>query len=147
MFSFFTKKDKKDLKNNDISFEIELTAAVLAYEVARSDGDISDSELKVLMEEIEIIANKVGKKNSEIFDLIELYSKDSVSFYEFVSDINKNYSKDEKLSLLNFMWQVAYADGNLDVEEERLIRRLAEMIKIKDIDVLKLKNISKTSIL
>ena len=62
MFSFFTKKDKKDLKSNDISFEIELTAAVLAYEVARSDGDISDSELKVLMEEIEIIANKVGKK-------------------------------------------------------------------------------------
>ncbi len=144
MFSFFTKKDKKDLKNNDISFEIELTAAVLAYEVARSDGDISDSELKVLMEEIEIIANKVGKKNSEIFDLIELYSKDSVSFYEFVYDINKNYSKDEKIELLKFVWRIAYADGNLDVNEEKFIRRLADLIKIKDLEVLKLKNLIKS---
>ena len=49
------------------SFEIELTAAVLAYEIARSDGDISNDELKVLMEEIEKIAEKVGKKKSEIF--------------------------------------------------------------------------------
>lgn len=144
MFSFFTKKDKKDLKNNDISFEIELTAAVLAYEVARSDGDISDSELKVLMEEIEIIANKVGKKNSEIFDLIELYSRDSVSFYEFVYDINKNYSKDEKIELLKFVWRIAYADGNLDVNEEKFIRRLADLIKIKDMEVLKLKNLIKS---
>lgn len=144
MFSFFTKKDKKDLKNNDISFEIELTAAVLAYEVARSDGDISASELKVLMEEIEIIANKVGKKNSEIFDLIELYSKDSVSFYEFVYDINKNYSKDEKIELLKFVWRIAYADGNLDVNEEKFIRRLADLIKIKDLEVLKLKNLIKS---
>ena len=41
------------------------------------------------------------------------------------------------------MWKIAYADGNLDVDEERLIRRLADMIKIKDMEVLKLKNISK----
>ena len=41
------------------------------------------------------------------------------------------------------MWKTAYADGRLDVDEERLIRRLADMIKIKDIEVLKLKNITK----
>ena len=41
------------------------------------------------------------------------------------------------------MWRIAYADGKLDVDEEKLIRRLAEMIKIKNYDVLKLKNISK----
>ena len=95
------------------------------------------------MEEIKIIANKVGKEESEILRIIEIYSNDSVSFYEFVEDINKGYTKNEKLSLLEFMWKIAYADGNLDVDEERLIRRLADMIKIKDMEVLKLKNISK----
>jgi len=40
------------------------------------------------------------------------------------------------------MWRIAFADGNIDVNEERLIRRLADLIKIKDIDVLKLKDIS-----
>ena len=145
MFNFF-KKNKTEQKNDDgASFEIELTAAVLAYEVARSDGEVSDTELNVLMEEIGIISKKVGKDQSEILKIIEIYSEDSVSFYEFVHDINQNYSKEEKISLLKFIWKIAYADGQLDVNEEKLIRRLADLIKIKDIEVLKLKDLIKNS--
>jgi uncharacterized tellurite resistance protein B-like protein len=142
MFNFF-KKDKKEIDKDEVGFEVELTATVLAYEIARSDGDISDDELSVLMEEIEKIAIKVGKEKSEILKIVENYSKDSTSFFEFIEDINKNYEKDEKLSLLRFMWKTAYADGRLDVDEERLVRRVADLIKIKDIEVLKLKDISK----
>tara|TARA_B100001142_G_C14154184_1_gene585790 strand:- start:185 stop:655 length:471 start_codon:yes stop_codon:yes gene_type:complete len=142
MFSFF-KKDKKEVDKEEVGFEVELTATVLAYEIARSDGDISDEELSVLMEEIEKIAVKVGKEKSEILKIVEDYSKDSTSFFEFIEDINKNYEKDEKLSLLRFMWKTAYADGRLDVDEERLVRRVADLIKIKDIEVLKLKDISR----
>ncbi len=141
IFNFFKKKDKQ--VDDELSFEIELTAAVLAYEIARSDGDIDDNELSVLIEEIEKIARKVGKESSEILNIVETYSKDSVSFYEFIEDINKNYSKDEKLSLLKFLWRTAYADGKLDVDEERIVRRVADLIKIKDIEVLKLKDLSK----
>ena len=142
MFNFFKKK-KVETQEQSSDFEIELTASVLAYEIARSDGEIDKNELEVLMEEIKVISHKVNKDEDEILEIIEKYSKDSVSFYEFVEDINNNYSKDEKLSLLKFMWKIAYADGKLDVDEERLIRRLADLIKIKDIDVLKLKNIFK----
>ena len=143
MFSFFKKKKKKDLNNKLPDFEIELTAAVLAYEIARSDGDISDDELSVLMEEIEKIAVKVKKDKSEILKIVEIYSKDSVSLHEFIEDINKYYLKDQKLKLLKFMWKIAYADGKLDVDEERIVRRVADLIKIKDIEVLKLKDMSK----
>ena len=142
MFSFF-KKDKKEVDKKEAVFEEELTATVLAYEIARSDGDISDNELSVLMEEIEKIAVKVGKEKSEILKMVENYSRDSSSFFEFIEDINKNYDKDKKLSLLKFMWKTAYADGRLDVDEERLVGRVADLIKIKDIEVLKLKDISK----
>ncbi len=142
MFSFF-KKDKKEVDKKEAVFEEELTATVLAYEIARSDGDISENELSVLMEEIEKIAVKVGKEKSEILKMVENYSRDSSSFFEFIEDINKNYDKDKKLSLLKFMWKTAYADGRLDVDEERLVRRVADLIKIKDIEVLKLKDISK----
>ena len=46
MFNFF-KKNNQDLnKSVEPSFEIELTAAVLAYEIARIDGNISEDELK-----------------------------------------------------------------------------------------------------
>lgn len=143
MFSFFRKEDKKKSTNVQSSFEIELTAAVLAYEIARSDGEISNSELSVIMEEIEKIAKKVGKEKVEIYKIVETYSKDSVSFYEFIEDINTNYLKEQKLSLLSFMWKIAYADGRLDVDEERLVRRVADLIKIKDVEVLKLKDLSK----
>ena len=116
----------------------------MAYEIARIDGEVSSEELDVLKEEIKKISKKVDKEEFEILKIIEIYSSDSVSFYEFVEDINKNYSKDEKLSLLSFMWRIAYADGVLEVDEERLIRRLADMIKIKDLDVLKLKDNAKS---
>ena len=144
MFNFFKKQDQ-NINENEPSFEIELTAAVLAYEIARSDGDIDNNELSVLMEEIEKIAKKVGKEGLEILKIVESYSKDSVSFYEFIEDINKNYSKEEKLSLLKFLWKTAYADGKLDVDEERIVRRVADLIMIKDIEVLKLKELSKKS--
>ena len=92
------------------------------------------------MSEIQKIAKKVGKNKDEILKIVEVYSENSVSFHEFVEDINDNYSKQEKLDLLYFMWKMAYADNKLDVDEERLIRRMADLIKIKDIEVLKLKN-------
>ena len=141
MFDFFKKK--KITAKQQTSFEIELTAAVLAYEIARSDGEISKDELLVLMEEIESISTKVGKDKFEILKIIEIYSKDSISFHEFIEDINNSYSKEEKHSLLEFMWKIAYADGKLDVDEERLVRRVADLIRIKDIEVLKLKDLSK----
>ena len=146
MFNFF-KKEKKDVSIQQPSFEIELTAAVLAYEIARSDGEISEDELSVLMQEIEKISQKVDRDKQEILKIVEIHSKDSVSFHEFVEDINKNYLKKEKISLLKFMWKTAYADGILEVDEERLIRRVADLINVKDIEVLKLKDSTKTNTL
>ena len=144
MFNIFKKKIKEPKKiEENIIFEVELTASVLAYEIARIDGDISNDELEVLMTEVEKISEKVGKDKFEIFKIIKDHSQNSFSFHEFIEDINKNYSKKEKISLLKFMWKTAYADGRLDVDEEKLVRRVADLIKIKDIEVLKLKDLSK----
>ena len=143
MLNIFKKnKASKDIQKNP-EFEIELIGAVLAYEIARSDGDISDSELNILIEEIKKISIEVNKTDEEILSIIETYSKNSVSFHEFIADINNDFSKQEKLSLISFLWDVAYADSILDVDEERLIRRIADLIRIKDIEVLKLKDKSK----
>ncbi|MDC1242392.1 TerB family tellurite resistance protein [Gammaproteobacteria bacterium] len=142
MFNFFKKK-KPEIKENKNDFDIELTASILAYEIARSDGEISESELVILLDEIKKISIKVGKEANKVLEIIEEYSRNSVSFYEFIDDINKDYSKDNKLSLIRFLYDVAYADKILEVNEERLIRRIADMIKIKDIEVLKIKDASK----
>lgn len=146
MFNFFKKNNTNTLKDDkQTPFEIELTASVLAYEVARSDGDVSEKELTILLNEIKKIASNVGKSDDEILKIIKVYSENSISFYEFIEDINKEYSKEEKLSLIEFLWNVAYADNILEINEERLIRRIADLIKIKDLEVLKLKHKSKKS--
>ena len=142
MFKFFKKK-KDIVVDKSEKFEIELTATILAYEIARSDGDISKSELDLLLNEVKKITSKVNKSQNEILEIIETYSKNSVSFHEFIEDINKDYSKEEKLSLIKYLWDVAYADNILEVSEERLIRRIADLIRIKDVEVLKLKDSSK----
>ena len=142
MFNFFKKKTNQ-VENKKNNFEVELTASILAYEIARSDGDISESELSLLYDEIKKISSKVGKKEEKILEIIEEYSRNSVSFYEFINDINKDYSKEDKLFLIQFLFDVAYADKILEVSEERLIRRIADLIKIKDIEVFKIKDISK----
>jgi len=143
MLNIFKKnKVSKDIQRKP-EFEIELIGAVLAYEIARSDGDISDSELNLLIEEIKKISIEVNKTDEEILSIIETYSKNSVSFHEFIADINNDFSKEEKLSLISFLWDVAYADSILDVDEERLIRRIADLIRIKDVEVLRLKDRAK----
>ena len=137
---------KKKIPEKELTipmFEVELIGSVLAYEIARSDGEISDDEAALLLGEIKKISLKVGKDEKDILKLIETYSNDSVSFYEFIEDINKHFTKEDKILLISFLWDVAYADSNLDVDEERLIRRIADLIRIKDMDVLKLKDRAK----
>tara|TARA_B100001063_G_scaffold123856_1_gene115556 strand:- start:21 stop:464 length:444 start_codon:yes stop_codon:yes gene_type:complete len=145
MLNFFKKKTEDKKNNSNREFEIELTGVVLAYEIARADGNILESELNILMEEVTAISEKVNKTNDEIFKIIEEFSKNSISFYEFIEDINNEFLYDDKLQLLNFLWEVAYADSILEVNEERLIRRIAGLIKLKDIDVLKIKDKNKNT--
>jgi uncharacterized tellurite resistance protein B-like protein len=137
---------KKKIPEKELTipvFEVELIGSVLAYEIARSDGEISDDEATLLLGEIKKISEKVGKDEKDILKLIETYSNDSISFYEFIEDINKHFTKEDKILLISFLWDVAYADSRLDVDEERLIRRIADLIRIKDMDVLKLKDRAK----
>lgn len=145
MLNFFKKKIEDKKNNSNREFEIELTAVVLAYEIARADGNILESELNILMKEVTAISEKVNKTNDEIFKIIEEFSKNSISFYEFIEDINNEFLYDDKLQLLNFLWEVAYADSILEINEERLIRRIADLIKVKDIDVLKIKDKNKNT--
>ena len=144
MFNFFKKKKVPVVKNNS-NIDIELTASLLAYEIARGDGDVSESELSIILNEIKKITSKVGKSEQEILKIIQDFSSDSISFHEFIEDINKDYSKEDKLALLDFLWSIAYADSVLEVNEERLIRRIADLIHLKDIDVLKIKDKIKNS--
>ena len=75
----------------------------------------------------------------EIYNVIQEESDKRVSFYDIIHDMNSNLDKEEKIKILRLLWEIAYADEVLDVDEEKIIRRSAEMLGIKPSIVLKTK--------
>jgi len=145
MFNFFKKKKVEEPANNYSKEEVLLVSASLAYEVAKSDGDIGETELDKIKDQLEDVKKHVDKEATELLSKIESKSDESVSFYDLVTLVNENFTLDQKHMLIRFLWDVAYADNILEADEERLIRRIADLLAIKDVKVLRLKDDAKTS--
>ena len=142
MIKFFKNLfNNKNIKNESLSkegFDIHSTSLVLAYEVARSDGEVDINEIEYLKGLIDDSECK-----DEILNQLEEFSENNSSFYNLIKDINDNCSIDQKEGIIRLLWDVAYSDEFLEVHEERIIRRIADLIMIKDIRVLRLKDDSK----
>ena len=135
MFNFFKKKEEEKEKPKNL----KLIALCLAFEVANADNDIDIRERDLILEKIKESIDISILNEKEIFDVIQEESKKRVSFYDIINDINKNLDKKEKIDVLKMLWEIAYADKVLDVDEERIIRRSAEMLGIKPSIVLQTK--------
>ena len=135
MFSFFKKKKEKEEKPKNL----KLIALCLAFEVANADNDIDVREMDLILQKIKESIDVSGLSEKEIFDVIQEESDKRVSFYDMINDINKSLDKKEKIGVLKMLWEIAYADKVLDVNEERIIRRSAEMLGIKPSIVLQTK--------
>ena len=135
MFNFFKKKEEKKEKPKNL----KLIALCLAFEVANADNDIDTREKDLILEKIKESIDVSVLTEKEIFEVIQEESRKRVSFYDIINDINKNLDKKEKVDVLKMLWEIAYADKVLDVDEERIIRRSAEMLGIKPSIVLQTK--------
>lgn len=135
MFSFFRKKKVEEDKPKNL----ELISLCLAFEVANADNNIDEREQKLFLEKIKETVDLSVLTDKEIFDVIKEESLNSISFYDMIKDINNSLNKDEKINVLKLLWEIAYADDILDVEEEKIIRRSAEMLGIKPSIVLQTK--------
>ena len=135
MFSFFKKKEVKEEKPKNL----KLIALCLAFEVANADNEIDHREKDLILEKIKNTIDISVLNEKEIYNVIKEESYKRVSFYDIIHDINTNLDKEEKIKILRLLWEIAYADDVLDVDEEKIIRRSAEMLGIKPSIVLKTK--------
>tara|TARA_B100000427_G_scaffold210416_1_gene175401 strand:+ start:465 stop:890 length:426 start_codon:yes stop_codon:yes gene_type:complete len=135
MFSFFKKKEEEKEKPKNL----KLIALCLAFEVANADNDIDFRERNLILKKIKDSIDLSVLTEKEIFDVIQEESEKRVSFFDIINDINQHLDKKEKIDVLKMLWEIAYADKVLDVDEEKIIRRSAEMLGIKPSIVLQTK--------
>ena len=137
MFNWFKKKkvEKKEEPKN-----LQLISLCLAFEVAASDNDIDLKEKELILNKIKENIDTDVLSSDEVFEIIKNENEAKVSFYDLIYEMNKNLAKDEKEEVIRLLWETAYADDILEADEERVIRRSAEMLGIKSSIVLKIKD-------
>ncbi len=119
--------------------KLRLAATALMVEVMRVDDHKSEQEVDAI---IQASMSKFGIEHQEADELLQLASAelhDSTDYHQFTSLINRGYDLPHKLDIVEFMWQVAYADGQLDMYEEHVIRKVADLIYVPHADFIRLK--------
>ena len=118
---------------------IELATAVLMIEISLADENTSDIEYKtikrVLLEKFSLDKVKIN----ELISLAENEVDHLVSLHEFSEIINNQISKSEKTSIIENLWQVAYADAYVHKYEEYYIRKIADLLHVSHSDYIKTK--------
>ena len=139
--NFFKKIfNTEESENIEIDDNTAIKACIaLLLETSMADEILDDNEIDAL--KITLIKDfKI--ENDEVDELIALAKenvKDSTSLYEFTRDINDNFSAEQRVQLIESMWKIAYADGNIDKYEERIIRKVSNLIYVAHSDFIKAK--------
>ncbi|HHL45769.1 MAG TPA: TerB family tellurite resistance protein [Gammaproteobacteria bacterium] len=109
---------------------LQLATAALLIEMMRMDDEVAEDERQVVRD---ILNSRFSLSDSETGQLMALAEEEAAGladYYQFTSLINKNFSPPQRVKLVEHLWQVAYADGQLDKHEEHLVRKLAELLYV-----------------
>ena len=82
---------------------------------------------------LSILKNKYGLAAEHADALIteaEKELKNSVDLWQFASLINQNYSNEEKIEIIETLWQVVYVDGKMDDHEHYLMNKLKNLLRL-----------------
>ena len=111
----------------------------LLLETSMADEILDESELMALKNTLQKDFQINEDEIDELIDLAKENVEDSTSLYEFTRDINDNFDAAERVKLIESMWKIAYADGNIDKYEEHIIRKVANLIYVAHSDFIKAK--------
>ena len=109
---------------------LRLAVAALLVEVAESDYQQHPDEQATLLT---AVSDHFGLTQSEADGLIALAiaeHTDSTDYYQFTRLINDHYDQMQKIAMIEMLWRVAFADGQLHKYEEHVIRRLAGLLHV-----------------
>ena len=127
---FNTLLEQKDETKN-IQRPLELACAVLLCEIMRADGHLSPAEEQQLLN---ILQQKFSLSRQQANELLVnacSLSEDATDFYQFTSQLNQTYSRNQRVEMVNLLWTIAYADGQLASIEEHIIRKISDLLHLR----------------
>jgi len=110
--------------------DVERVSAVLMIEVARADGRIEETELSTVRRAISAMSTLPGAEIDELVDAAVADSNVATSLYEHLSLLNEQLESADKVRLVEHLWRIAQADGDIDKYEASTIRRLADLLHL-----------------
>jgi uncharacterized tellurite resistance protein B-like protein len=111
-----------------------LAAAVLMVEAARLDGNFNLSERQSIRA---LVTGHFGLDEEEADALIneaESVHDDANHLVRFTRTIKDSYPPEERIVIIEMLWEVVYADGVLHDYEANLLRRIGGLIYVSDRD-------------
>jgi uncharacterized tellurite resistance protein B-like protein len=111
-----------------------LALAVLLLETARSDDCVAESERRIIER---ALARRFDLRPFETARLVEAARHGvirSTDLYNSTRTVMQRFSEQERVGVIEMLWEVAYSDGEVTGDEDALIRRIAGLLYVSDRD-------------
>ena len=119
--------------NDDKNEHLELICGLM-IEAANSDGNIDENEIKKIKEALINIFKESPDDVDITLDKAIKNKNNSKSLYFYTSKINKEYTEEKKILLIETLWGIIVSDGKVHDYESSLIRRISGLLYISDVN-------------
>jgi uncharacterized tellurite resistance protein B-like protein len=119
---------------------IRRATAVLMLDVALADKKFERSEVEKLQSMAEEHFGLARREAAELIDMAAGEAEELVSLHEFTHLLHQNLTEEEKASIIAMLWQIAYADCQLDKYENSLVLKISDLLYVSRGRVMRLKH-------
>jgi len=114
--------------------ELQTAVAVLLIEAARMDDHFDEAERSAIERLLAERFDLSPEATRELITLAEDKAERSHQYHPFTRMTVERMDPKQRVQLIEMLWEVAYADGVVDPDEEVLVRRIAGLIYVSDED-------------
>lgn len=130
----------QDEPERDRDSAIRLATAVLMVDVARADNDFDETEFQKVLDLIAERFDLSGEDAARLANSADERAEEIVSLHEFTQLLHENLDDPEKTEVVRLLWEVAYADGRLDMFEDSLVLKISDLLYVNRAAVMRLKH-------
>jgi uncharacterized tellurite resistance protein B-like protein len=112
--------------------ELQIAACALLVEAATLDGDFDDDERSTIATVLQRHLKLNAEEAETLLAAASARQATSNQLLEFTRTIKNEYSPEERVEIIEMLWEVAYADGILHDYEANLLRRIGGLIYVSD---------------